>query len=384
VLNAADYGVPQNRERLFLVGIRADLDVRFRFPKPTHGLDSPNKRPYITAGDALKELENEREVVPAYGGKYGHLLPDIPPGENYRYYTEELGHEKPLFAWRSKFSGFLYKLSPNEVSRTIVASQSRYDGPFHWKNRKCTIDELKRLQGFPDEFVIPHPYNEAVKQIGNSVCPPIATQIGKALRFQVEGINTKTAGTDLYVTEIGEKDWPRVRRAINRLESDYMKITSGNIFKLITDKPLKDSTALTSEQLKGYLESAIPNTAKKCPISTSRNWRREKNTKKDSDYIAVTQSWLPVKDQTEVAQELGATIVRHARWLSPKDADEEEWAKRFKYELEKREKSMAWFLKNNDYTDEIRIYLNEQYSEDVINDEDGDGDFMDRQLLQVA
>jgi hypothetical protein len=163
-----------------------------------------------------------------------------------------------------------------------------------------------------------------------------------------------------------------------------MKITSGNIFKLITDKPLKDSTALTSEQLKGYLESAIPNTAKKCPISTSRNWRREKNTKKDSDYIAVTQSWLPVKDQTEVAQELGATIVRHARWLSPKDADEEEWAKRFKYELEKREKSMAWFLKNNDYTDEIRIYLNEQYSEDVINDEDGDGDFMDRQLLQVA
>lgn len=200
----------------------------------------------------------------------------------------------------------------------------------------------------------------------------------------IEHLTSKTAGTDLYVTEISEDDWPRVRRAINRLEADYMKITSGSIFKLITDKPLKDSTTLTSEQLKGYLESAIPNTTFKCPISTSRNWRREKNTKKDSDYIAVTQSWLPVKDQTEVAQELGATIVKHARWLSPKDVDEEEWAKQFKDELAKRERSMAWFLKNNDYTDEIRSYLNQQYVEDAVNDEAGDGDFMDRQLLEVA
>ena len=163
-----------------------------------------------------------------------------------------------------------------------------------------------------------------------------------------------------------------------------MKITSGKVFKLITDKPLKDSTALTSEQLKSYLESAIPNTTFKCPISTSRNWRREKNTQKETGYTAVTRSWLPVKDQTEVAQELGATITKHARWLSPIDVDEEEWAKQYKDELEKRERSMAWFLKNKDYTDEIRSYLNQQYSEDAINDEAGDGDFMDRQLLEVG
>ena len=128
----------------------------------------------------------------------------------------------------------------------------------------------------------------------------------------------------------------------------------------------------------------IPNTAFKCPISTSRNWRREKNTKKDNDYIAVTQSWLPVKDQTEVAQELGATIVKHARWISPIDVDEVEWAKQFKDEIQKRERSIAWFLKNNDYTDEIRSYLNQQYVEDAVNDEAGDGDFMDRQLLEVG
>ena len=200
----------------------------------------------------------------------------------------------------------------------------------------------------------------------------------------IEHLTTKTAGADLYVTEINEDDWPRIRRAINRLESDYMKIKSGSVFKLITDKPLKNSTALLSEQLKGYLETAIPNTAYKCPISTSRNWRREKNTKKENDYVTVTQSWLPVKDQTEVAQELGATIVKHARWISPIDVDEAEWAEQYKDEIQKRERSMAWFLKNNDYTDEIRSYLNQQYAEDAINDEAGDGDFMDRQLLEVG
>lgn len=188
VLNAADYGVPQLRERVFLVGIRKDIDVAFRFPMPTHGPDSLDKTHYTTAYEAIKDIYDENEVVPPYGGKYGHLLPDIPPGENYRFYTEEMGHPEPLFAWRSKFSNFLYKMDPNDVCRTIIAYQGRYDGPFHWKNRKCTVDELKRLQGFPKEFVIPHSYAEGVKQIGNSVCPPVAYQIGRALRYQVEGI----------------------------------------------------------------------------------------------------------------------------------------------------------------------------------------------------
>ena len=47
-----------------------------------------------------------------------------------------------------------------------MAYQSRYDGPFHWNNRKCTTSELKRLQGFPDSFEINQEYGEAVKQIG--------------------------------------------------------------------------------------------------------------------------------------------------------------------------------------------------------------------------
>ena len=188
VLNAADYGVPQQRERLFLVGIRKDLHIVFKFPRPTHGPDSPSKQPYVTVRQVLSDITDENEIVPPYGGKYGHLLPDIPVGENYRFYTEEMGHPNPLFAWRSKFSNFLYKVDPDDISKTIIAYQGRYDGPFHWHNRKCTVEELKRIQGFPSEYVIPQNYVEGVKQVGNSVCPPVAFQIGKALRYQVEGL----------------------------------------------------------------------------------------------------------------------------------------------------------------------------------------------------
>ena len=188
ILNAADYGVPQQRERVFLVGIRKDINIEFHFPLPTHGPDSPGLVKYVTAYNAIKDIYDENETTPPYGGKYGHLIPDIPPGENYRFYTEEMGHPEPLFAWRSKFSNFLYKMDPHDVCRTIIAYQGKYDGPFHWKNRKCTVDELKRLQGFPKDFQVPQTYVEGVKQIGNSVCPPVAYQIGCALRYQIEGI----------------------------------------------------------------------------------------------------------------------------------------------------------------------------------------------------
>jgi DNA (cytosine-5)-methyltransferase 1 len=185
IINAADFGAPQIRERLFLIGIRSDLNASFKFPRPTHGEHSTERTPYTTSKDAIGHLEGDAEDVPPYGGKYGDLLNDIPPGENYRFYTEEMGHPNPRFAWRSKFSGFLYKLDPNDVSRTIVAQQGRYDGPFHWHNRKCTPEELKLLQGFPEKFRLHPNKSQSVKQIGNSVAPPVGRALLSALLFQL-------------------------------------------------------------------------------------------------------------------------------------------------------------------------------------------------------
>lgn len=226
VLNAADYGVPQMRERLFLVGIRSDIGIEFRFPRPTHGPDSVRKRAYVTAGDAISDLFDASEVVPQYGGKYGHLLEQIPEGENYRFFTEEMGHSAPLFAWRSKFSGFLQKISRNEVCKTIVAYQGKYDGPFHWANRKCTVDELKRLQGFPDHFQIEQTYGEAVKQIGNSVCPPVAHNVGKAILAQIEGVKFD----DLYLLESSEKlSFDKIKRQKSIASKQKIKVRYSDI-----------------------------------------------------------------------------------------------------------------------------------------------------------
>lgn len=193
ILDAADFGTPQHRERVIMVGIRKDIDVSFQFPAPAYGPHSIANKPYVTALQALQDIYDPNELEIPYGGKYGHLLPGIPPGQNYSFYTEELGHPQPLFAWRSKFSGFLYKLDPKGLSKTLVAQQGRYDGPFHWKNRKLTVDELKRIQGFPDQYEFLGSKVDVIKQIGNSVAPKMAHYLGLAVSEQLFGGNHNLA-----------------------------------------------------------------------------------------------------------------------------------------------------------------------------------------------
>lgn len=183
VLDAADYGVPQHRERLIMVGLREDSI--FNFPRPAYGPNSINKIPYVTPRKVFEDIEDPHESVHTYSGKYGHLLNDIPPGQNYSFYTEKMGHPEPKFAWRSKFSGFLYKLSPDEPSKTLVAHQGKYDGPFHWKNRKLNTKELSRIQSFPNDYVFTGTEISVAKQIGNSVAPKFSEYLAKSVLKQV-------------------------------------------------------------------------------------------------------------------------------------------------------------------------------------------------------
>jgi DNA (cytosine-5)-methyltransferase 1 len=183
VLDAADFGVPQHRERMFIVGVEGK---KFNFPRPTHGPDSPSAAPFYSAGLAVSNVplsEDERKV--GLGGRYGHLLTDIPPGLNYSFFTEELGHPNPIFAWRSKFSDFLYKADPSRPVRTIKAQGGQYTGPFHWDSRPFSVGEMKRLQTFPDEYKIIGNRQVAVHQIGNSVPPQIARVLAIAIRQQL-------------------------------------------------------------------------------------------------------------------------------------------------------------------------------------------------------
>ncbi len=87
----------------------------------------------------------------------------------------------PLFSWRSKFSDLLYKADPDLPVRTIKAQGGQYTGPFHWENRAFSIDELKRLQTFPDDYILTGGQQVAIQQLGNSVPP----QFGRILAISI-------------------------------------------------------------------------------------------------------------------------------------------------------------------------------------------------------
>ncbi|MET3953103.1 DNA cytosine methyltransferase [Arthrobacter sp. UYEF36] len=184
VVDAADYGTPQHRERLVMVGTKGS---GFRFPMPTHGPDAPpTGLPLVSAQEALRGLGEPDEGYHAGpGGLYGHLLPLVPEGMNYSFFTREMGHPEPIFAWRSKFHDFLHKASPDEPVRTIKSKPGKFTGPFHWKNRHFTAAELKRLQSFPDEYEVVGSYNKVLEQIGNSVPPALARSIAISVKEQI-------------------------------------------------------------------------------------------------------------------------------------------------------------------------------------------------------
>lgn len=181
-LNAADFGLPQIRERFFVVGT---LDGSFTFPKPTHSKHGEYDLPtWVTAGEAISDLDTEEHASDEghfAGGKYNHLLPRIPPGENYLHLTAERGCPDPVFKWRSRYWSFLLKLSPDMPSWTIQARRSNNMGPLHWRNRILRIEEIKRLQSFPDNYWLSGTVEQQWRQIGNAVPPLLARAIGYEL-----------------------------------------------------------------------------------------------------------------------------------------------------------------------------------------------------------
>lgn len=186
ILNAANYGVPQMRERFFLVGVRGGA---FSFPVASHARQpDDSKEPWRTAGEALNDLDtkaNADDEGHFAGGQYHDLLREIPPGENYLHFTAKRGHPNPKFEWRSRYWSFLLKLSPDLPSWTIQARRSNNMGPFHWRNRILRIEEVKRLQTFPDEWVLSGTVEQQWRQVGNAVPPLLAEALGRALHAQL-------------------------------------------------------------------------------------------------------------------------------------------------------------------------------------------------------
>jgi DNA (cytosine-5)-methyltransferase 1 len=123
-LNAADFGVPQLRERIFIVGARDGQ--KFRFPRKTHGRKNVAENgsdllEYSTTWDALGDLpQDSNDPSLIISGKWADLLPSIPEGSNYLWHTPRGGGE-PLFGWRTRYWNFLLKAAKAQPSWTIQA-----------------------------------------------------------------------------------------------------------------------------------------------------------------------------------------------------------------------------------------------------------------------
>src|SRR5207249_2668772 len=146
VLLAADYGVPQRRQRLFILGSR---DLVPTFPAPTHSGPHETRRNFdetlrrhISSGEGIADLAKRKDLFEPeeiVDGTYSHLLPEVPPGDNYLFFTAKRGHPEPLFGWRKRYWNFLLKLDPEQPSPTIQAQPGPWVGPFHWHNRRLRI-----------------------------------------------------------------------------------------------------------------------------------------------------------------------------------------------------------------------------------------------------
>lgn len=202
LLNAADYGVPQRRERVFIVGFRSDLAVKWSFPEPTHSEDAllsskwitgeywekhevpkrerpriserqsirterPNmlnlsKAPWLTVRDAISDLpdpiKNPRNGVPNHFAN---------PGA--RSYPGHTG--SPL----------------DEPAKTLKAGNHGVPGGENMLTRPdgslryFTVREAARLQTFPDDYIFQGPWTEAMRQLGNAVPVRLAESVARSV-----------------------------------------------------------------------------------------------------------------------------------------------------------------------------------------------------------
>jgi len=170
VLNARDFGVPQNRERIYIVGIdrKRTLKTPFTFPKAP-------KSP-VTVGEIL-----EPRVDPKYT------------------ISDKLwkGHQRRLREHRAKGNGFGYSLfKPSSLYTSTISARYYKDGSEilieqKGKNpRKVTPREAARLQGFPDSFKIPVSDAQAYRQFGNSVAVPVVSAIARQMAKLLKNPNS--------------------------------------------------------------------------------------------------------------------------------------------------------------------------------------------------
>lgn len=206
LVNAKNYGVAEERKRVFYIGFRKDLNIQFVFPKGSTEEDDAK----LTLRDIIWDLQDT--AVPA--GPKNHHNPEAV--NNNEYFT---GAFSPIFMSRNRVKGW------DEQAFTVQASGRQcqlhpqapkmqkfgkddcrfVEGSEHLY-RRMTIREIARIQGFPDDFQFLYKEtNNAYKMIGNAVPVNLAYEIATAIKLFLQGEGDKVIGMDVGKKTGGKK-----------------------------------------------------------------------------------------------------------------------------------------------------------------------------------
>lgn len=181
-----EYGVPQSRHRLIIVGIREDLNIEFRVPKPTH-IDN-----YRTSRDALENPPIPKDAINHEPTKQSaqviERLKHIKPGDN--AWSEDIPDHLRLKVKGARLSNIYKRLHPDEPAYTVTGSGGGGTHMYHWEeNRALTNRERARLQSFPDDYIFEGSKESVRKQVGMAVPPDGMKVIFQALLKTFAGID---------------------------------------------------------------------------------------------------------------------------------------------------------------------------------------------------
>lgn len=189
VLRARDFGLPQNRERIYIVGFLDD-NIKFEFPKPTF---EPTK-----VGDILEKNVDEKYTISnkLWAGHQRRKRENKLKGKGFGY---------GMFNENSEYTNTLSARYYKDGSEVLIQQKDK-------NPRKLTPRECARLQGFPDTFKIPVSNTQAYRQFGNSVpvkvVEKVAEQMIKHLKLEVE--KKKAKQVTMYIKNSGLRSNPNV------------------------------------------------------------------------------------------------------------------------------------------------------------------------------
>ncbi len=213
LLNAADYGVPQTRERVFIVGFRADTGLEWSFPEPTHSMDAllwdqhitgeywkrhgvraPREEPPVRLKLKMKELEEGEPFKTKPWRTVRDAIADLPEPRVNRESSEFSNHRlNPGARVYPGHTGSPYDLP----AKTLKAGVHGVPGGENMlampdgKVRYFTVREAARIQTFPDAWHFEGAWSEAMRQLGNAVPVGLAQVVAQSVAAKLGGTGSR-------------------------------------------------------------------------------------------------------------------------------------------------------------------------------------------------